>query len=68
LGFSQTDIKKELAVLSGGEIIKLLLAKMFIIPAHKNKQDLFGLLGKFVLIRISALSLFLRFNTPGVSD
>ncbi|AEG60976.1 Msr family ABC-F type ribosomal protection protein [Desulforamulus ruminis] len=30
MGFSQNDIRKNLSVLSGGEIIKLLLAKMFL--------------------------------------
>lgn len=30
MGFSQSDVRKELSVLSGGEIIKLLLAKMLL--------------------------------------
>ncbi len=30
MGFSENDVHKELSVLSGGEIIKLLLAKMLL--------------------------------------
>lgn len=39
LGFSQSDIRKELSVLSGGEIIKLLLAKMLLGPFNILLMD-----------------------------